>query len=411
MSKLDLQQKLAAAVEEHEGLLDYLKDLGVPAATQPAMLATMGSKVSLKMVLKMKGLDEEAFLTEWQRRLDAREAHESDGGLAAGSEGDTRTFKLDGVLPCPIKLPLSQALLQHAQDQGLTVQADFVSANLGLDGMLERLNKATESGRSEDLPDVLSSAGFAYFFSHNWLKNYAESGLYGAEKLPLSEEFARRGADLADPKGFFRIVAVVPAVFIVRRSAFPDGNWPKSWADLIHEDCPGSLSIPHGDLDLFNALALTVSAKWGREALGVLARRCSQCLHPSQMVVGRTQQGYKPDVSIAPYFFASMIQDKDLLAIWPEDGAILSPVFLTYRLNAPEIAPLVASWDTPEISAILSHNGRFPATRPGTDNHLSDDMKMLWVGWDYLYSHDVEKELAECEDLFRVELEKAGGRL
>lgn len=388
--EINLDLKLTEAIERYAGLKDYLLSLGLSQLQQPQLLATLGRQLTLRQMLSMKNLSESVFVREFQLRMEGEETVAEDA------------ISLDGVLPCPIKLPLCQHLEQYAQERGLAIRGDFVSANLGLDGMKERLALAEQTGDSKQLPDILTSAGFEFFFGSTWLEHYASTGLYGVKPYEVDGDFEARGAKLLDPKQFFRILAVVPAIFIVRLSAYPDGNYPRTWRELMEREDIGGLSIPRNDLDLFNAVVLTLKAEYGDEGICQLARRCAVSLHPSQMTRVRRNIEH-PAVSVAPYFFGTMVQDPDLRVIWPEDGAILSPVFMAHRLNDEAILPMVEALESEAVASILSHNGRFPATRPGTDNRLPEDYRYKWVGWDYLYAHDIEAEIKRCEAIFQEE--------
>lgn len=392
MSKIDMNKTVAELTAQEPQLKEYLISLGMIKLADPLMLKTMGAKVSLRHVLQMRNIDEASFLEEFERRSAASEEND---------HYNKDAIQLDGLLPCPVKAPLEEYIARYAKENNISIQTHFQSANLGVDAVKGRLLTCMKEGDMDRLPDIVSSAGFDFFFSNQWFKEFAETGLYGTEQNEIAEDFIRRGANIKDPKNYFNVVSCVPAVFIVRRRDFPNGDYPRTWEEVLSPDFKGGFSVPKSDLDMFRALTLTIKAKWGYAALQRLALRSAQELHPAQMTRLKWQLE-KPSVSIAPYFFATMLQNDELLTIWPEDGAILSPVFTVNRLGKPSIQPMLDAFNTTEIAQIISAGGKFPSTKTGVDNHLSVDKKFIWLGWDFIYGSDIDKEVEDCKRAFDI---------
>ena len=69
--------------------------------------------------------------------------------------------------------------------------------------------------------------------------------------------------------------------------------------------------------------------------------------------------------------------DSPLKTQWPEDGAIISPIFLLTKSKARErTKPIVDYIFSKEVGELLSNNGKFPTTIPGIDNKLSPEQKL-----------------------------------
>ncbi len=62
-------------------------------------------------------------------------------------------------------------------------------------------------------------------------------------------------------------------------------------------------------------------------------------------------------------------------AIWPKDGAIISPIFmLSKRSKKDKLQPIVDFFASKQVGEILSHNGRFPSVHPEVDNHIMPEI-------------------------------------
>jgi ABC-type Fe3+ transport system substrate-binding protein len=121
-------------------------------------------------------------------------------------------------------------------------------------------------------------------------------------------------------------------------------------------------------------------------------------MHPSQMVKSG-RQPEAPAVSITPYFFTQMIDEKGpLVPVWPREGAIISPVFLLTKASSEEkIKPFVDFLFSQEVGDLMTMNGKFPSTNPLAKNGLNADQRFLWVGWDYIHENDIGRLLRETE--------------
>ena len=94
-------------------------------------------------------------------------------------------------------------------------------------------------------------------------------------------------------------------------------------------------------------------------------------------------------------------EGSSLKAIWPKDGAIISPIFMLAKTSEKErLQPVVDFFASKEIGDVLAVQGLFPSTHPDVDNNLADGSTFMWLGWDYISSNDLSELIAHCENLF-----------
>ena len=117
----------------------------------------------------------------------------------------------------------------------------------------------------------------------------------------------------------------------------------------------------------------------------------------------------KPIVTIMPYFFTKMVmKGSGMEAVWPEDGAIISPIFLLSKKEKIEkLQPVIDFFASREVGEILAHNGRFPTVHPDVDNRIEGPAPLQWLGWDYIYSNDIASLISHCESLFESSVEES----
>ena len=131
-------------------------------------------------------------------------------------------------------------------------------------------------------------------------------------------------------------------------------------------------------------------------------------LHPAEMVKSRRKNNSStPTVSIIPYFFTKMIDENSQVAVWPKDGAIISPIFMIAKKEKKKsLQAIVDFFMSPQIGNIFSANGKFPSTNKEVDNHLEENQKFKWIGWEFIEKHDMGSLLKELEYKFNKEIIK-----
>ena len=214
--------------------------------------------------------------------------------------------------------------------------------------------------------------------------------------------------DLRDPMNHYSMIGVVPAVFLVNTEELAGRSVPRTWEELIQGDFEKRVSLPMGDFDLFNGILLNIHKRYGDEGVRKLGRTLLESMHPSQMVKSDRKTEDRPVVTIMPYFFTKMVKEGgSLVAVWPDDGAIISPIFmLSKKERAESVKPIVDFFASRQVGEILSHSGLFPSLHPDVDNRIDSDRDFMWLGWDYIYGHDISALITHCEELFNSSVQE-----
>ncbi len=372
---MNFDEKLLTLIDKEKNLKDYLISIGFDNLKDQAKLNTFGKLLTLNQLLESKNINKELFLKSYENFT------------STDVENEKNIF-VKGVVPCPIRVPLLDYLGEFVEEENIhNVDFDLRSANLGTEFFRELL----KSDSYEDMPEIITSAGFELFLDKEIMKNIEK--YYTAPQFPVGDDLKNRGADLVDPKNRFHILGIVPGVFIINKEQLRGRHAPESWEELLTDDFENSLSIPMGDLDLYNAIVLTIYSKFGEEGLKKLRKCFSKDLHPAQMVLHSENTAA---VSIAPYFFASMILNDKLSMVWPREGAIVSPILITFKKDSVRDLNKIEEYLVSQrVGEIFSNRGKFPTTNPSIDNMLPEDKLLLWTGWEILENIDENLELIE----------------
>ena len=362
--------------EQYPETISVLVAFGFDKLQNPMMRSTIGKTMTLQTACNMKHVD-------LQPVIDQMEA------VVAGDELSKITVK--GILPCPIRIPLIDKIDTFIEENKLNVDYTLPAASTGLDWLIE------ETGEKEALADIYLSAGFGLFFDPDKIGEFVNEGIFRSEKVTYNSEFQ----NFVDPRYIYTILGVVPAVFMVNKQLLGDRKMPTKWSDLLAEEYRGEIAVPMKDLDLFNALLLGLYTVYGEDAIVQLGANVIKNMHPAEMVKNASQNK-TPCISVAPYFFASMLGEQDIMqAVWPEDGAVASPIFLISKEETYEnYAPFLEFLKSKEIGEILSSNGKFPSTILGVDNKLGSEQSFIFSGFEFINHHNIVALLEHLEKLF-----------
>lgn len=424
-SYFTMDETLFAITERYPEIIRYLAGKGFTPLTNPMMRKMMGKKITLGKALASKNLDPvrcEQDLVEIIERsatggfaaidvsLKTKEqnTHEPDDGK--------QTIWIEGVLPCPIRIPLLESFesfytdyiethTDELEEKKYKIRYDLRSANLGIDWIIDRV----KTGKKENIPDVLLSAGFELFFDKTLMGAFIEQKEFHCSIEKMNKDFCNDSIDLRDDKKNYAIIGVVPAIMIVNTALLNGRKMPETWADILAPEFEHSVAIPFSDLDLFNSVILNIYARFGDEGIRKLGTACSTYLHPAQMVkTGKAAAAAQPAVSISPYFFSQMIQDQGpLKAVWPQDGAIIAPIFMLVKKDTEDkTKDFVSFFLSEKTGTVFARSGFFPSTNPSVDNRLSAEKTFSWVGWDFIYNNDIGSLLEKI----KADFSHAAGR-
>jgi ABC-type Fe3+ transport system substrate-binding protein len=356
-------------------------------------------KLSLNLILKTKGISIEGFS---QMLDDFIELARNSADITLNQKTKrTKGVKVVGLLPCPVRVPLLEQFDAFVEKNETDIEYDLKAASHGLEWLKGTVRNVEDYN---ELADIYLSAGFDLFFDEKLMGKFKKAGVFksGVKYDKFNSDFENDYMSLKDPSGDYSILAVVPAVFLVNKNELNGREVPKTWADLLKPEFEKSVSLPVSDFDLFNAILLNIYKLYGDEGVKKLGKSLIQSLHPAQMVKSDRLTVNRPTVTIMPYFFTRMTKEGGtMIPVWPEDGAIISPVFmLTKAEKLKEMESLIDFLSSKAVGEILSHRGFFPSVNPEVENLTPRDKKYLWIGWDYIYNNNLQEQMHHCEDLF-----------
>jgi ABC-type Fe3+ transport system substrate-binding protein len=405
----DVKDKVYDIVQKYPETLDVFSANGFEQLQNEAMRKTIGKTIDLVMACSMKKMNLELFESKLVDII--KQTRESEDVFLNQTErNEEAETTVLGVLPCPVRIPLMESFKEWMEaNKDISLDYELKAANTGVEWIRDSIKNATE----ENITDLFMSAGFDLFFDEELMGKFKKQGIFedmsGFERL--NKDFDNEEISLKDPAGQYSVISVVPAVFLVNTDELNGRKMPLSWEALLAPEFEKSISLPLNDFDLFNALLLSIYKEFGEDGIRRLGRAHMRSMTPAEMVKSnRKSESGIPTVTVMPYLFAKMVREESpLKAVWPKEGAVISPIFLLAKKSSRErIQPLVDFFMSKEVGQMLATNGKFPSTHPEVENNLNEDQKFMWLGWDYINNHsDLGALIKKLMDIF---YEESGGK-
>ncbi len=407
MSYIDLNKSLYHLVTQYPEVKEYLMGQGLDQVENQELLETIGKNITVGVLIQSKKINKELFVSQLEAIIfESRKL--ADTTLLEKERNHKASIKIQGILPCPVRIPLLEAFEAWMEKQDKDYQGiidyELKAASMGVEWLKEAMEKSSESRDvASEVADVFLSAGFDLFFDNRYMGHLKKEKVFQdmMQMEGYNMDFDNDTIDLKDPDKDYSIIGTVPAVFLINHTALGDKPVPFTWEALIGGEYENQVSLPVGDFDLFNAILLNIHKQFGLDGVRRLGKTLMKSMHPSEMVKSGTKPN-QPAVTIMPFFFTKMTRPgSNMEAVWPKDGAIISPIFmLSKREKRDQVQPIVDFFSSKEVGEILSHNGRFPSTHPQVDNLIPKENRYMWIGWDYIKDNDIGLLIEECMKTF-----------
>jgi ABC-type Fe3+ transport system substrate-binding protein len=369
---IETYPELAPLFEEH-GLEGYLTD---------ESLARIGKFVGLGTLLKSNKIDPQLFIDAANRQLN--DALETERDFDPSVLGE---LHLMSMLPCGLRNPFVKSVQAH-----LSANPDQFSGfnflNEGnLNHELSYYPLVDQIDSIDEMPDVMIASDVNHFFHRPFVEKFIETGAFECV-LPYEPHPYLKECGFYDPAGNYTMYTANMLVMVVDKTRLGDRPMPRVWDDLLDPVFANDI-IMRGEGDFFcNAIMLPYYKAHGMEAVRKFARNIKTGKHPSQMVkLAGSGKEEAATVYIMPYFFAKKILSPDVETVWPEDGAIASPVFILAKKGVREKHAALFSFLFSEGMSKMLARGHFTPPHPDVPTDLPESVS--WLGWDFLSNNPI----------------------
>ena len=386
-------ENLQQLAELDESITVFFEKQGLGNYFKKDNLQKFGKYTRLNSLLKTKKIEPEPFIESLNKLIT--------NNALTGTEDLYKHEQLhfSAMLPCGLRNPFKEFFEAVVNGNA----GEFSLLNFLIEGNVNHelsyyplLDNITDLN---ELPDVIIASDVNNFFHRPFITRFIEKGLF-VTYTPYKTNSYLEKAGFTDPEGNFTMFTSNLLVIVVDKNRLGNHSMPKTWNDLLNKEY-GNEIIMRGEDNFFcNAVMLPFYKDNGDEAIKTLALNIKSGMHPAEMVkLAGTDKPEAGTFYIMPYFFAKRIKNKHVEIVWPEDGAIVSPVFLLIKKEKLEKYRFLLDFLFSKETGEMLTGRYFPSVHPDVSNHIFPE-PVKWLGWDFLKKNDIGNLKNSIRDTF-----------
>lgn len=250
--------------------------------------------------------------------------------------------------------------------------------------------KLINADKVENLPDIITNVGFEQIFDNKFIEKFINKGVFKSKNIKLvNKEFIKAGC--IDPEGIYEIFAATPYVFLIDKNKLGNKPIPRKMEDLLKE-CYRNQIIVNGEKGKISyVLLLYIFKEFGMEGISKIKLNVKDTWHGSKMawVAGANNEDGVA-IYIIPWIFAKACpRVESTMIVWPDDGAIISPMILVSKESldvvSKEIYHIITGKDFGNITA----NSYYLSASTFVNNNIPKNSKIKWLGWNFIRQNDI----------------------
>jgi len=393
---VDGDMKIAEIIKHYPQTRSVFHAHGLSALVSDDGMRVLAPFLSLATALRSRLIDLNRFIRLLQEMIDLEQLAEAPGLDSVDQQGE---LTLLALMPCGLKVPfgkaISEAIGHIEKEHNLSVRY-AVEGNVNQE--LSYYPYINTLKTIDELPDIIVSADFNAFYGHGFYNRFVATGdVTGYNTINTGKTFTAAG--VVDPEGNYTVLGINPLVIVANTEQLNGRPLPTCWADLIDPMWKDSITL-RGSSDFFcHAVLLPMYRDHGAEGLRQLADNVLQGMHPAQMVK-QIDLNAPGALYVMPEFFAYRAKHQERIQIiWPDDGALASPVTLQVKASRiDELKPVLDLLAGIDLAQSLA-GARFPVPHAEVTSEVQDK-PLLWIGWDLLRQRDLLEMNAEIDGLF-----------
>ncbi len=387
------EENLMQISEMGDSVIGFFEKQGLAKYFKPENLKKIGRFTKLSTMLRSNRLDTELFIESLNKFVNESTSVEE------VKSGISENLHFSAMLPCGLRNPFKEYLESVFCDESGTFDYlnYFIEGNVNHElsyyPLLDSIRDA------EELPDIIMASDVNNFFHKPFVERFIKTGVFETYSPDTPNKYLEK-VGYADPDSNFTMYTSNMLVMAVDKVKLGDRKMPEKWEDLLDPAFENDI-IMRGEDDFFcNAVMLPFFKDWGMEAIKILAKNIKAGLHPAEMV--KMAGANKPEgaaVYILPWFFSKRIKSSKVEVVWPEDGAIASPVFMLVKKGMAEKHSQLLEQVFSKATGELLKERFFPSTHPAVNNDSFPET-VKWLGWDFLNGYDIGKLKDDIRDEF-----------
>jgi ABC-type Fe3+ transport system substrate-binding protein len=398
LMKITGMTKLAEILEDYPETMDVFLANGFEYPSAEAIIETLGRDTMLRTILRVREMNLDLFLYHLETAILKAE---KDRLYLLEDFTEEEPLDFYGNTICPLKFTFKDALEEivkkEAREQGNHLKC-YVEAGRYANGacgdvlLPDSIDKA---------PGLLLSKEFNDYLGYTF-RNYVCGEDHFA---PISFEQVDsriKEAGIIDEEGEYGVYAVMAENFFIDMDRLGDMPVPRTLSDLLKPVYQDNIIIfgkQHDELS--NAVFLYIYKEFGEEGLKKFAHNVKGALHGSVMSkTAGTKKSEGGAIYLVSGFFANTCIKENVQIIWPEDGAIVLPMYFMVKQETKERVQPIVDYLMSEEYAAACVKAFTPAVNGKVQNCIPENGTLKWLGWDYIRENNLDELVPEVERIF-----------
>lgn len=386
-------ENIKTIAEYYPELIREFQQHGMGSYFKPENLDKIGRFMLLSTLLKSKKMDADQFIQSLNKLI---ESHAKPKNF---NVDDQQSLDFMAMLPCGLRNPFKEFLEKHITEH----QSEYAGLNYLAEGNLNHelsyYPLLDNISSVDELPDIIIASDVNNFFHRPFIEKFLNKGVFKTY-MPYQPNNYLEKVGYTDPNEHYTMITSNMLVMVIDKERLGNKTMPKRWSDLLSSHFENEIIMRGEDNFFCNAVMLPFCKDMGFGAIKILAKNIKSGRHPAEMVkLAGSGKEEAATAYIMPYFFAQRIQSSKVEVVWPEDGAIASPVFMLVKKDKAEKHKKLLDFIMgPEMATMLV--GRhFPVLHPAVD-HTTFPKPVKWLGWEFLTQNDIGKLKADIQEVF-----------
>lgn len=311
---------------------------------------------------------------------------------------DKSEYDILGLLPCSVKVPIEMGFDDMINNLGK--ECDFkylLEGNANYEVMW--MDESSHVPLKEELPKIIISAGVNSFYRKDFRTKAIGENYFKEVKSP-EKDLIESG--LCDLEGNYYIMALNYLVMAVDLTKLNGRDIPKSWGELLNSSFKKEVAIRGKKGKYCETTLLAIYKDYGMDGIMKLKELVGYGGHPAEMVKN-AGKGIKdaPTISVLPYFYANLLKNnKNVQVIWPDDGAIVSPVTLLVQKDISKNLENIVNYFVSEEVRSICKKASLPHPLDYLQYLKENNYKLNWVGWNLINNDDINTLLPKLNAYF-----------
>lgn len=256
-----------------------------------------------------------------------------------------------------------------------------------------------------EFPDVCISGGFANFFKKDFVNKFVNRGYFQSENIyDINKDFI--DTNCVDPEGIYTMYGANPFVMLIDKSELGNLPVPKRWSDLLKPCYKNKIIISGSSREkVYYLLPSYIHKEHGYEGVKRLAKNLKDVRNTAKMARNAgSNNDNKAAIYVMTWLFAKSCPNTDCTEIvWPEDGAIISPLLMISKKARTKQIDVFTKILMSEEFGRKSAELFCPVINPRVNNNLPHNSKLKWIGWDYLRNNNINVLKKDFQNIFDAE--------